>query len=74
MGLCLQEADAGVKLGRDVDVLVFHWEDADEGGIMRGDVGDVGVLSIAEFFTAIAADLGLGSDVSGSSSELVYDV
>lgn len=41
---------------------------------MSGDVRDVGVLPVAELPMAIAADLRLGLDVGGSSSELVDDV
>lgn len=74
VGLGLEEADAGVELGGDVDVLVFHWEDADEGGVVRGDVGDVGVSPVAEFGAAVATGWGLGSDVGGCSGDLVHDV
>ena len=41
MGLRLKEADAGVELLGDEDVLVVHWEDADEGGVVGGYLGYV---------------------------------
>lgn len=72
--LGLQEADAGVELGGDIDILVLHRQHAYEGRIVGGDVSDVGVFSVAELLVTIAADLGLGLDVSGSPSKLIHDV
>ena len=46
--LRLEEADPGVELGGDVDILVVHGHDTNEGGVVGGDVGDVGVFAGAE--------------------------
>ena len=55
MGLGLEEADSGVELGWDVDVLVFHGEDADEGGVVGADVRYVGVFPLTQEGVAVAA-------------------
>lgn len=65
VGLSLEEADACVELGRYIDVLVFHGKNTDEGGIVSGDVGDVGILPVAELRVAIASNLGLGLKMGG---------
>ena len=73
MGLGLEEADAGVELGWDVDVLVFHGEDADEGGIVSCYLCDIGVFPVAKLDSAVASNLGLLFEMSGCSGELVND-
>lgn len=71
MGLRLQEADTCVELGRDIDVLIFHWKDANKRCIVGSDVRDIGVFSIAELLSAVASDLRLLFEMSCCSGKLV---
>ena len=57
VGLGLEKADAGVELVGYGDVLVIRREEADEGGVVGSDGGDVGVLAGAELGVAVAGCL-----------------
>ena len=57
VGLDLEEANAGVELVGYGDVLVVLGEEADEGGVVGSDGGDVGVLAGAELRVAVAGRL-----------------
>lgn len=57
--LRLQEADPGVELGGDVEVLVVRGHDAHEGGFVCADLSDVAVAAVTKLRMAIAAILGL---------------
>ena len=57
VGLGLEEADAGVELVGYGDVLVIRREEADEGGVVGSDGGNVGVLAGAELRVAVAGCL-----------------
>ena len=57
VGLGLEEADAGVELVGYGHVLVIRREEADEGGVVGSDGGDVGVLAGAELRVAVAGCL-----------------
>ena len=70
VGLGLEEADAGVELCGDEDVLVVHGEDADEGGVVGGYLGYVGVLSVAELNVAVTADFFLRGEVDEEGRNL----
>ena len=58
VGLGLEEADAGVELIGYGDVLVILGEEADEGGVVSSDAGDIGVSAGAELRMAVARCLG----------------
>jgi hypothetical protein len=54
MGLTLQEANAQLELGRDVDVLIVAETGADEGAVMGANGGDVGPGAVAVGGLAVA--------------------
>lgn len=54
MGLTLQEANAQLELGRDVDVLIVAETGTDEGAVMGADGGDVGPGAVAVGCLAVA--------------------
>ena len=71
MGLRLQEADTCVQLGRDINILIFHGKNANEGSVMGSNVRDVGVFSVAELFSPVTSALRLLLEMSCCSGKLV---
>ena len=57
VGLSLKEADAGVELVGYWNFLIVLGKEADEGGVVGADGGDVGVLAGAELRVAVAGYL-----------------
>ena len=57
MGLSLQEANASIELSCYGLILVVLWEGANEGGVVRSNLGDIGVLSGVESGIAVASCL-----------------
>ena len=72
MGLALKHADAVVELSEDGEVLVGGGVvGEDEGGVVRGDVGDVAVGAGAEGGVAVAGGGVFGCGVGVGSAVIV---
>lgn len=57
VGLGLEEADTGVELVEHWNFLVVLGKEADKGGVVGTDGGDVGVLADTELRVAVAGCL-----------------